>query len=67
MAKGTACQVLVCKECGEEFVFTSDAQQFLEARGVTEPPQWCRACFVKMKRLKRAGGQSGGAIRRDIA
>ena len=54
MIKDAENRVLVCRECGEEFVLTSEARKFLEERGVIELPQWCRSCFVQMKRRRRA-------------
>jgi CxxC-x17-CxxC domain-containing protein len=41
-------KTLTCIECGEEFPFSADEQQFYEERGFTEPKR-CRACRNKMK------------------
>ncbi|MCL2332130.1 MAG: zinc-ribbon domain containing protein [Actinomycetia bacterium] len=41
-------KTLVCKDCGEEFVFTASEQDFFEEKGFTEP-QRCKACRDKRK------------------
>lgn len=37
-------KVLVCKECGKEFVFTAGEQEFYAQRGFTNEPQRCKEC-----------------------
>ena len=37
-------KTLICKECGEEFVFTAGEQEFYEAKGFVNEPQRCKAC-----------------------
>ncbi|MEE9564774.1 MAG: CxxC-x17-CxxC domain-containing protein [Candidatus Hydrothermarchaeaceae archaeon] len=39
---------LTCAECGEEFVFSADEQQFYMEKGFTEPKR-CKPCRAKMK------------------
>ena len=34
----------VCKECGNEFVFTAGEQEFYAEKGFTNEPQRCKAC-----------------------
>ena len=42
-------KTLVCKECGNEFVFTAGEQEFYAEKGFTNEPQRCKACrLVKM-------------------
>jgi hypothetical protein len=53
MVKGTDTMILVCQKCGEEFVFTQEAQDFLRKRGFTEVPRWCRSCFHQAKRAEK--------------
>ena len=48
--KGIDCRILVCNECGEEFVFTSDAQAYWARLGKTEDPKNCRSCHIEIKR-----------------
>lgn len=37
-------ETLVCKECGNEFVFTAGEQQFYAEKGFQNKPKTCRAC-----------------------
>ena len=40
---------LVCKDCGEQFVFTAGEQQFYDEKGFKNQPTACRACRNKRK------------------
>ncbi|MGN0980587.1 MAG: zinc-ribbon domain containing protein [Candidatus Avoscillospira sp.] len=42
-------KTLVCKECGQEFVFTAGEQEFYAERGFENEPQRCRACRAARK------------------
>lgn len=37
-------KTLVCKDCGNEFIFTASEQDFFEEKGFTNEPQRCKAC-----------------------
>ena len=37
-------KTLVCKDCGEEFVFTAGEQEFYAERGFTNEPKRCKKC-----------------------
>ena len=37
-------KTLVCKECGNEFVFSAGEQEFYAERGFQNEPQRCKAC-----------------------
>ena len=37
-------KVLKCKDCGEDFVFTSGEQEFYAERGFQNEPQRCKSC-----------------------
>lgn len=37
-------KTLVCKECGNEFVFTAGEQEFYAEKGFQNEPQRCRSC-----------------------
>lgn len=37
-------KVLVCRDCGVEFVFTAGEQQFYAEKGFQNEPQRCKAC-----------------------
>ena len=43
-------KILICKECGEEFVFPISAQEYFESRGFIHSPQRCKTCHSKVKR-----------------
>ena len=46
-------KTLVCKECGNEFVFTAGEQEFYAERGFQNEPQRCKACRDKRKNAAR--------------
>lgn len=46
-------KTLICKECGEEFVFTAGEQEFYEAKGFVNEPQRCKACRDARKNAAR--------------
>ena len=35
---------LICKDCGQEFVFTAGEQEFYAEKGFQNEPQRCKAC-----------------------
>jgi hypothetical protein len=49
---------LVCVECGEEFVFTTSAQDYFAEKGYTEDPKRCKHCYMLHKREKRNSNQN---------
>lgn len=49
-------KTLVCKDCGQEFVFTASEQDFYEEKGFTNEPQRCKACRDARKNA-RGGSQ----------
>ena len=46
-------KTLVCKECGNEFVFTAGEQEFYAERGFANEPQRCKACRDARKNAAR--------------
>ena len=46
-------KTLVCKECGNEFVFTAGEQEFYAERGFQNEPQRCKACRASRKTAAR--------------
>ena len=46
-------KTLVCKECGNEFVFTAGEQEFYAERGFQNEPQRCKACRDARKQASR--------------
>jgi hypothetical protein len=53
MNDGFKPRVLICCECGEEFVFTVAAQQYFAERGYTEDPKRCKTCHTSYKKNQR--------------
>ncbi len=47
-------KTLVCKECGQEFIFSAGEQAFYEERGFEHEPQRCKACRNKRKHAGQA-------------
>lgn len=46
-------KTLVCKDCGNEFVFTAGEQQFYAEKGFEHEPQRCKACRDARKNASR--------------
>ena len=57
---GFQVKILVCCECGEEFVFTVQAQQYFAERGYTEDPKRCKCCHTRFKKAQREGNNRRG-------
>ncbi|MDL2293861.1 zinc-ribbon domain containing protein [Ruminococcaceae bacterium OttesenSCG-928-D13] len=47
-------KTLVCKDCGQEFVFTSGEQEFYASRGFENEPQRCKTCRDSRKASRGA-------------
>jgi len=54
-------KTLTCAECGEDFIFSDDEQQFFNERGFQEPKR-CKPCREKRKR-ERGGSRGFGGGR----
>ena len=50
---GRKTRILVCVECGEEFVFTAAAQEYFEEKGYNQSPKRCKVCHSKYKRERK--------------
>lgn len=37
-------KTLICKDCGNEFIFTAGEQEFYAEKGFQNEPQRCKAC-----------------------
>ena len=46
-------ETLVCKECGNEFVFTAGEQAFYKEKGFVNKPKACKACRYAKKNAQR--------------
>ena len=51
-------KTLTCADCGQQFVFSADDQEFFASRGFGEPKR-CRSCRA-IRRNEREGGASSG-------
>ena len=47
-------KTLVCKECGNEFVFTAGEQEFYADRGFENEAQRCKDCRMARKNNNKA-------------
>ena len=47
-------ETLVCKECGNEFVFTAGEQKFYKEKGFLNKPKSCKACRDAKKNAGKA-------------
>ncbi|MCL0041343.1 zinc-ribbon domain containing protein [Dehalococcoidia bacterium] len=50
-------KTLVCRDCGQQFVFTAGEQEFYESRGLLNEPSRCPDC----RRDRRQGGRFGSS------
>jgi hypothetical protein len=64
---GFDAKILICSECGEEFVFTAAAQEYFVERGYTDDPKRCKSCHTSFKKLQRSGRSPSGALRAEIS
>ena len=65
MVSGFESRVLICCECGQEFVFTIAAQQYFAERGYTEDPKRCKFCYTQFKKMQRDQKHTLAAARED--
>lgn len=49
-------KVLVCRDCGNEFVFTAGEQEFFAEKGFENEPSRCPACRAA-RRQRATGGE----------
>ncbi|HYM82749.1 MAG TPA: zinc-ribbon domain containing protein [Candidatus Dormibacteraeota bacterium] len=49
-------RTISCRDCGEDFVFSSGEQAFFASKGLQNDPQRCPSCRAAYKRSKMAGG-----------
>jgi len=48
-------KTLICKDCGQEFIFTASEQAFYAEKGFMNEPQRCKACRDARKGNSRTG------------
>ncbi|MDR1440452.1 MAG: zinc-ribbon domain containing protein [Clostridiales bacterium] len=54
-------RTLVCRDCGQEFIFTAGEQEFFSERGFQNEPTRCKDC-----RDARRSGAGEGRGRREM-
>lgn len=54
-------KTLVCKDCGQEFAFTANEQEFYASKGFENEPGRCPSCRAAKKQQR--GGFGGGRER----
>lgn len=47
-------ETLICKDCGNEFIFSAGDKQFYKEKGFMNKPKACRAC----RAAKKNGGEA---------
>ena len=55
-------KTLVCKDCGNEFVFTAGEQEFYAEKGFVNEPQRCKDCRNARKTASRGPREMHDAI-----
>lgn len=55
-------KTLICKDCGEEFIFTAGEQEFYATKGFVNEPQRCKACRDNRKSQGRPEREQFTAI-----
>ena len=55
---------IACVECGQEFVFSADDQQYHSERGYSDPKR-CPSCRAARRSQSGGGGGGGGGFRSD--
>ena len=46
-------KTLICKTCGNEFVFTAGEQEFYAEKGLVNEPKSCKECRTARKNANR--------------
>ncbi|MFQ5887217.1 MAG: zinc-ribbon domain containing protein [Candidatus Hydrothermarchaeales archaeon] len=54
-------KTLVCSDCGEEFIFTAEEQEFYIEKGFENEPKRCKPC--RQQRKSQRSGRSFGRQR----
>ena len=58
-------RTLTCQDCGQEFTFSADDQEFFATKGYSEPKR-CPACRAARKAERGDGGGGGGRSSRQM-
>ncbi len=55
-------KVLICKECGKEFIWTAGEQEFYAEKGFSNEPQRCKECREARKQVGKPPRQMYDAV-----
>ncbi len=55
-------KTLVCKDCGNEFIFTAGEQEFYAEKNFEHEPQRCKECRIARKRAARGAREMFTAV-----
>lgn len=55
-------KTLVCRDCGQEFIFTASEQEFYAEKGFQNDPSRCHSC--RQARKQQGNGRSSGGYNR---
>ncbi|MBO0794491.1 MAG: zinc-ribbon domain containing protein [Ktedonobacteraceae bacterium] len=58
-------QILYCRDCNQEFTFTTGEQEFFASRGLTNAPSRCPECRAARKQAGGSRERSGGFRERE--
>lgn len=47
-------KIIICKDCGAEFVFSAQEQELFATRGLKNEPKRCYACREALKQANKA-------------
>jgi len=56
-------KILICRDCGREFVFTAGEQAFYAEKGFMNEPTRCKECRDKRKAAQGGSGRNNGERR----
>lgn len=55
-------KTLICKDCGNEFVFTAGEQEFYAEKGFVNEPLRCKDCRIARKRAAKGPREYHDAV-----
>jgi len=55
-------KVLICRDCGNEYVFTAGEQEFYAEKGFQNEPVRCKDCRVNRKSQRNADREMHSAV-----
>jgi len=59
-------KTLECADCGNEFTFTAEEQEFFQSKGYTNEPKRCPECRQTRKAERQGSGGYGYRERRQM-